>query len=332
MQNSHLVGLFLLFGVVSSTATAQVTLDQAEAQNRFIEAGQVIPRVIGGEFTVVGTRVYNASILAAKRIVFKPGAQLVFSDAAIRDRRNLFIFAEEMISEDAERPGVITWQKQTAQAGSPQGAGPAGPDHGGREGTRGGDGVVGPNGTPGADGQAAPDLTVVAKNFRTIVRADFSGSQGGAGGVGGNGGRGGGGGYGNPASQDLFNCRRGGGNGAPGGNGGSGGQGGHGGAGGRGGNITLIVPATVVPTATRFLSVDVTGGKGGNAGAPGEGGAGGPGGAGGTEAKPHCGGGSPGPGGGGGSRGAAGTPGNVGNSGSFFVGGLQPADLDRLFR
>lgn len=320
--------------IYPSVSFGQEKLESVETQNKFTEAGQFIPRVIGNEFTVSGDRLYNSTVLAAKKIVFKPGARLIFSASAVSDRKDVFIFAEEIISEDNENPGLITWEKTVPTTQPPQGSGSSGPDNGARESARGGDGAAGPVGLNGLQGSPAPSVTILARGLRSVVRADFAGGGGGNGGAGGVGGRGGGGGYGTPASQSAVDCRRGGGDGGAGGNGGAGGAGGAGGPGGNGGSITLIVDDANIPTSTRFLVTSSSGGPGGSAGPGGIGGAGGSGGPGGTDARPYCGGGNGGPGGSNGPSGGVGVPnpGLPGAGGAYFVGGLSADDLGRLFR
>jgi hypothetical protein len=300
----------------AGTASAQQALDSVEVGNRFSEAVQSMPGIKGDQFTVDGTRIYNSPVLAVRKLVFKSGAKLIFSEDAVKERRNLHIFAEEIVSEDAENPGFVGWQGSSPAKQPAQGNGAAGVDNGAREGSTGGLGGAGPDGLTGVTGVAAPSLTVVSRRVNTLLRIDVGGARGGDGGMGGNGGRGGGGGYGSPASQSMVACKAGGGNG------------------GGGGTLTLILEADAVPTSTRFVVAKVEGGPGGKAGEGGLPGAGGPGGPGGADARPFCGGGRNGANGAGGVAGLAGTPnpGLPGRGGAYFVGGLQTSDLDRIFR
>ena len=320
--------------IISVHANAQEKLETTETQNKFSEAGQYVPRIIGSEFTVSGDRVYNSTVLAARKITFKPGSRLIFSGSAIAERRDLFIFAEEIVSEDNEKPGTITWEKSVPTTQPPQGSGSSGIDNGARESARGEDGSSGPSGLNGTQGVSAPSLTILSKGLKSVLRADFSGGTGGNGGAGGTGGRGGGGGYGTPASQSAVDCKRGGGTGGAGGNGGTGGTGGAGGTGGNGGSITLIVDESNIAASTRFLVTSFSGGPGGAAGSGGAGGQAGTGGPGGTEARPWCGGGSGGPSGSNGQPGTPGVPnpGLSGASGAYYIGGLSTDDIGRLFR
>lgn len=330
----HLVGVsFLALSIASSAAPAQTALDSSETNNRFSEAVQAIPRLKGDQLTVVDTRVYNAPVLAVRRLVFKPGARLIFSSAAVGERRSLFIFAEEIVSEDGEQPGTIGWDPGVPAGRPSQGAGAAGIDNGAHEGATGGAGAPGPDGFAGENGNPAPNLTIVTRRMTEPLRVNLAGGQGGAGGLGGSGGRGGGGGYGSPASPSLVACKAGGGDGGGGGAGGNGGAGGAGGTGGDGGSFTLIVDDQSVPTASRFVIANISGGPGGAAGSGGAGGSPGSGGPGGRDARPYCGGGQQGPSGHAGTTGLTGTPnpGLPGRTGSYFIGGLQTRDLDRVF-
>jgi hypothetical protein len=116
--------------------------------------------------------------------------------------------------------------------------------------------------------------------------------------------------------------------------GGAGGRGGGGGRGGDAGTLTLILENEAVATSTRFVVAKLEGGPGGKAGAGGLPGAGGPGAPGGANAKPFYGGGNNGANGGVVVAGLAGTPdpGLLGRGGTYFVGGLQTGDLDKIFR
>lgn len=314
-----------------ATAQGQTTLSSPEAQNRLVEAAQARPPIIVGEFRVQGRRVYNGPVLAARRIIFEPGSSLLFSAQTLASRRNIFIFAQEIVSENAEQPGTIGWEKDTPSTPPPLGTAGAGSDNGGREGASGGAGQNARGGATGLSGLPGPDLTIVTLKISPNLRVDVAGGLGGSGGSGENGGRGGGGGYGNPASQNAFNCNRGAGDGSRGGNGGSGGPGGVGGTGGIGGTFTLVAPDSQIAVLTRVLQVNLAGGPPGAGGAGGMGGQGGPGGAGGQEARPYCrGNGNPGSGGAPGASAGTGPVGNAGGSGTFFVGGLAADDVNKL--
>lgn len=287
-----------------------------------------------GDFVVTGTRTYDGWFLKADRLVFKPDARLVFSRAALSNRRHFFIVTREIVVADGGRPGLITWERGP-NAGAPGGLGqaPTG-SPANSEGQPGGAGAPGSGGIEGAAGESAPNLTIFVLSVPASgPSVDMAGQAGGPGGQGQKGGSGGVGGWGNPAAQNAFNCTRGAGNGAQGGRGGSGGVGGPGGRGGHGGSVTVISDASLLGTLSQRFRVSVAGGEGGPAGAGGPGGDGGPGGRGGQEALPWCrGNGSQGPAGERGQDGPGGTAGPTENAGDFFVGGISAPDFERVFK
>jgi hypothetical protein len=327
------IGIAFCAYIFVTPSEAQTSLSPPEAQNKLVEAAQARPPVIVGDFRVEGQRVYNAPVLAARRVIFAPGSSLIFSQQVLTTRRNLFVFAQEIVSENAEQPGTVTWEQTAPASPPPMGTAPAGADNGGREGATGGAGQNGRQGAPGGAGSPGPDLTIVALKLAPTLKINLSGGPGDSGGVGENGGRGGGGGYGRSASQNAFNCSHGANDGAPGGGGGNGGPGGPGGASGAGGVFTLVTPSDQVPVITRILQVNLGPGTPGQGGAGGAGGQGGPGGAGGAQSLPYCRG--NGAQGGGGASGANAGPGPVGSqgaAGTYFVGGLSPDDLNKLLQ
>lgn len=244
-----------------------------------------IPAVI----EIAGVTNWDRSQLVARKIIFRDGAQLVFSRKAVPESGQLFIAAQEIVSEGQDRPALISISDQQPTPATPVGNGEAGVDNGSREGTAGGHGAIGPTGSDGADGKNAPTLALVASDAlsgKLLVK--LKGSDGANGGTGGRGGRGGGGGYGTPASQSAFDCKRGPGNGAPGGNGGPGGPGGRGGAAGNGGELYLVLPAEIAPRASDYIGFDLSAGRRGEGGGGGIGGTRGDGGRVGQEALPFC--------------------------------------------
>lgn len=234
-----------------------------------------------GEYQVDGEKSWASPFVAARRLVFKPNAKLIFDDAVTRMHRNLFVFADEIVSEDQERLGSVAWTDLAPSTPPPPGYGPAGTNMGGAESATGGPGADGPPGFKGEDGANAPSVTLVVKRLLGGLKVNLRGEDGGPGGQGGTGGAGGQGGYGTPASQSMFECRRGAGDGGPGGRGGNGGVGGSGGHGGNGGTFTLVTDATNAAAVSRLLLVDLSPGAGGAGGLGGAGGVGGPGGPGG---------------------------------------------------
>lgn len=284
-----------------------------------------------GDFIVEGEKRFNGWFLSAERIVFKPGARLIFTKSALEARPNFFILAKEIVAEDQENPGTITWERLPVVAAPDSGAATAGVDNSTSENTAGGAGSAGATGNSGINGRDAPGLTLTTLSVKNALLVDMQGQAGGSGGKGQTGGRGGGGGYGNPASQNAYKCTRGASAGAAGGPGGEGGKGGPSGGGGRGGTFTLITSPENVAAATRLLRVNVAGGTSGTSsgvgGDPGAGGSGGPGGAG---KNPHCKGSGPGSSGPAGKRGTPGDQGPAGSIGDYFVGELDPTSVTEL--
>lgn len=242
------------------------------------------------EFVVSGDTPYDSYFLGAETIRFKPGARLIFSEKALKVRNNLIVAAKTIVSEDQQKPGIITWARGNGPATSPpqSGQAPGGP-HGADDGQSGGPGSNGAQGNAGIDGQAAPNLSlfmISASGAPPII--DLRGQPGGDGGTGQRGGDGGVGHQGRPASAQIYQCKSGAGYGGSGGAGGNGGQGGRGGIGGTGGTVTLVSLPTAFPALLQLVRTDVSGGDGGGGGAGGGGGSGGPGGAPGAPALPYC--------------------------------------------
>jgi len=273
---------------------------------------------------VEGTRRFNGWFFKANRITFKSGSTLLFTKQALENRRQFFVIAKEIIVEDQNSPGTITWEKGTT-ADAPASNGQAG---NGQDGSgAGGGGLAGNPGVSGDLGYAGSDAPSVVLLVMTLPSSgptvDLSGQKGGKGGKGQKGGTGGHGAKGNDASQNGFNCNRGAGNGGPGGSGGSGGTGGAGGRGGSGGTFTLISSTDKLPSLSQKFRVQVSGGPGGETGDGGFGGDGGTGGDGGGQQLPYCrGDGSRGATGGSGSPGTVGAVGPTGAAGDFLVGGI----------
>lgn len=291
-----------------------------------------IPPVTPGTYVVDGEVRFNGWFLSSERIVFKANAKLIFTRQALDQRTSLFILAKEIVSEDQQQPGTVTWERPVLARPLDSGTAGAGTDNGAHEQISGGRGENGKAGNAGLLGRDAPAITLTTQSVKGSVLFDLRGQDGGPGGTGQAGGRGGGGGYGTPASQSAFDCKRGAGDGGSGGAGGDGGVGGPSGAGGRGGIFTLVTSPDNVASATRLLKVDVSGGQ--PSAQPGEGGdpgAGGPGGHRGQEAKPWCGDdGRDGGQGGSGQKGPRGDLGAPGKAGDYFVGEMSPASVVEL--
>jgi hypothetical protein len=276
-----------------------------------------------GDEVIDGTRRFNGWFFKANKITFKAGSVLLFTKQAQANRRQFFVIAKEIVVEDANNPGKITWEKGEIPAPpSSAGEAPAGADGG--ENAVGATGAAGGAGTRGYDGPSAPSVVLITlrvPNSGPLV--DLTGQDGSQGGTGQQGGKGGKGGTGNSASQNAFNCNRGAGNGGSGGTGGPGGQGGKGGTGGEGGIFTLISTTDNLPSLTPKFRVIYAGGHGGIPGQGGAGGVGGHGGDGGAEQRPYCSGnGASGPMGGTGNPGVVGVNGDNGKEGDYTVGGI----------
>lgn len=242
------------------------------------------------EFVVTGDMPYDSYFVGAETIRFKPGARLIFSETALKVRKNFIVAAKTIVNEDQAKPGVITWARGNGPSASPPASGqaPGGP-HGASDGSSGGPGSNGAQGNAGLVGQDAPNLTlfmVSASGAPPVI--DLRGQAAGTGGTGQRGGDGGVGHKGSPASSSLFDCKSGAGYGGNGGAGGNGGQGGRGGGGGKGGTFTLVSLPTAFPALLQLVRSDVSGGEGGEGGAGGGGGSGGPGGDQGAKSEPYC--------------------------------------------
>lgn len=292
----------------------------------------VIPAVTPGDYVVQGEMRFNGWFLSAERIVFKPDSKLIFTRQALDARPTFFILAKEVLAEDQQHPGTVTWERPVSVVPPESGTASAGADNGGHEQVPGGRGQDGKVGNPGSPGRDAPGLTLVTLSVKGSVLVDLVGSAGGPGGKGHTGGRGGGGGYGTPASENLVNCVRGAGDGGRGGEGGNGGPGGTSGSGGRGGVFTLITSEANVASATRLLKVDISGGQAGSPqGEGGDPGTGGTGGHRGQEALPWCkDDGHDGPPGNAGTQGSRGEVGAAGKPGDYFVGEMTPGSVTEL--
>ena len=308
-------------------------LSPEESNQKTIEAVSAARPILFGKFNVDGDKSWSAPYMSVRQLIFRPGGRLIFDESVTRANRNIFVFAEEIISEDQENPGTVTWVDVAPSIPPAAGSGVAGVNQGGAENVGGGMGGTGPEGLQGELGASAPSLTIVVKNIVGGLKLGLRGEDGGSGGMGGTGGAGGQGGRGTNASQSMFDCKRGAGNGAQGGSGGAGGSGGQGGRGGNGGTFTLITESDNVAMITRLLAVDLTPGIGGGGGEGGLGGAGGPGGPGGADARPYCqGAGNDGPAGPAGGHGGAGANGQSGVPGQYYVGGLSVADLESVLK
>ncbi|PHC79157.1 hypothetical protein COF42_30380, partial [Bacillus wiedmannii] len=92
---------------------------------------------------VNGDTVIDGWYVKAEKIIFKSGSSLWFSEKAQESRTNFYVVAKEIICEDANAPGLISWQRTDVgeQAGT-AGQAPTG-SHGGGDGESGGSGQSG---------------------------------------------------------------------------------------------------------------------------------------------------------------------------------------------
>lgn len=236
------------------------------------------------EIVVSGDFLWDGYFLGAKRLVFEPGARLVFSNEANQRRGSLILAAEVIVNLDQTNPGTITWDRLSRPDALPAVGQSESGGHGQDFGNHGVPGANGAQGATGLSGFDAPKITIFVKSFKGApVTIDFRGADGGAGGQGLRGGDGGIGHAGLRGSDVPWGCKRGAGYGGNGGNGGIGGPGGVGGSGGAGGAVTLVSLPDAFPILLDLLRVDVAGGVSGQGG---QGGSGGRPGAGGLEGAP----------------------------------------------
>lgn len=301
--------------------TNSKVLPEAEVVNEIQTIKEAGLLKLSKPFIVDGDTLFNGWFIVTNKIIFKSGARLSFSRQAQDRRRNFYIVAKEISSEDGNAPGMITYEHPPVGTAAPiAGQAPSGAP-GRYDGDSGAAGQPGTKGAQGPKGYSAPSLTITVLSVPTSgPSADFRGGKGGQGGQGQKGGDGGAGAKGSPASQSMFDCKAGGGRGGDGGPGGPGGPAGNGGTGGDGGTVKIIAPAEMLPSLGEKFRVVVSGGQGGDPGAVGSGGIPGPGGPGGQDARPFCGGGSPGSGGAPGPEGSPGQAGPSGTDGDFLVG------------
>jgi hypothetical protein len=299
---------------------------------RFSLASLHRPNFIPPEIRVSGTIEVESGVIAAQRIVFARDGKLVFTSNSPNE---LYIFATEISNEDPNSLGTITWRRPRPDRPYMPIDGAQGWNATGTDGLPGGAGDAGSDGIRGADGLKAPDLTIVALKIRGPLQIDLRGENGEKGGDGGRGGNGGRGGVGSPASQDLFNCRRGVGRGGKGGDGGRGGSAGKGGNGGDGGSLTVIIAHEKdYPRGLDALQLKAltAGGLGAEPGIPGKGGEAGEGGQRGAPALPYCRDEArDGEAGVKGAPGATATKGNDGQEGKVRFGGIPKEEMQRFF-
>lgn len=337
ITNASTVGLagacFVLSAGRCGAEVVAKELPEASVVNEVQTIKQADLMRLSKPFVVNGATRFDGWFVVSEKVIFKSGSQLIFTRQAQDKRRNFYIVTRELVSEDANAPGTITYEQPTVtSAPAKPGQGPTGA-HAREDGHHGGQGSPGDVGAPGPKGFSAPALTITVMSVPSSGPAiDFRGAVGGEGGQGQKGGDGGNGAKGSPASQSMFDCKAGGGRGGNGGRGGIGGAGGAAGVGGDGGNVTIIAPAVLLPSLSQKFRVLVAGGPMGKPGAPGRGGNGGQPGPGGQEAKPYCGGGPSGDPGGVGPDGLAGQTTGGGTDGDFFVGAITPEMFNIIYK
>lgn len=312
-----------------SVPAASIASDAKEVRDFVILTG------LAEEVVVSGRQLYDAYFLGAEKLVFESGAELVFSERALKSRNNLIVAARAIVMKDQSKPGRITWARGEGPDGAAPASGqaPRGAD-GNSDGASGVAGQPGATGLTGPAGRSAPNLTVFVAGLKGAPPiVDLRGQQGGKGGAGQKGGDGGSGAHGAPASASAIECKSGAGYGGNGGVGGQGGTGGKGGAGGAGGTLTLVSMPNALPSLLQFVRAEIGGGEGGAPGDPGQGGAGGRGGSQGAKALPYC---KDEPGrrgrdAGSGSVGVVGSKGDTGLQGDIFFTSLEESSFIRLF-
>lgn len=324
--------LSLFLSTPGSTQEDPVELGDVELGTEVYNVESARLPATDGVLTVSGDRLWNSFFVSAERIEFEPGAKLIFSPDAIAQRGNLFILANEVVSQSEENPGTITWTASPLATPPDRGSAPSAGGYPGDENT-GNAGPAGGQGNKGYAGASAPTLTMVVGEPSSPVIVDLAGQAGGRGGKGEDGGRGGVGGNGRQGSQSAFDCKRGAGDGGRGGVGGTGGPGGPGGSGGNGGTFKLVTDKENLALASSLYRVRLSPGSGGPGGNPGDGGPGGDGGQGGKENLPYCrGNGANGQPGAPGQTGSAGGTGPQGQPGDYIVGGISTNDLQRVLQ
>jgi len=99
-------------------------MQAADVSSLMTVARRELPAPSPGEYRVSGEQRFNGWFLSAEKVVFEADAKLVFTQAAIRSRANLFVLAKEITSLDQQKPGQIVWETP-APVGAPGQAGSA---------------------------------------------------------------------------------------------------------------------------------------------------------------------------------------------------------------
>src|SRR5437879_6124515 len=86
-------------------------LDETSVNNqiRTIKEADLIKS--GEPYIVSGVTKFNGWFIVTDKVIFKSGSQLVFTKQALDNRRAFFIVTKELVSEDNNSPGSITFEK-----------------------------------------------------------------------------------------------------------------------------------------------------------------------------------------------------------------------------
>lgn len=317
----------VLMSPTALSAVLERVLSDGERQQVVLQYQNGLPRTPISDIVVKGQLILPGNTVYTEKLTFLKGSSIVIDGDGRSDGQPVLIVARtiEVQPNDDGRPNIeVRWKPITpgARGGNGQAGGSAYSE--GQPTREGGPGKAGGAGQPG---RKAPDLILRTDDVTGgILKISVDGNAGGNGGSGGDGGQGGLGGTGQPASQSMFDCRRGPGRGGDGGSGGIGGNGGDGGRGGDGGSIVVIASDTT--RIRNAIEPSSNPGARGTGGEPGRGGPGGPGGRVGQEALPFCvqtaspgAMGRPGPAGKPGAEGEDGIPGSISFLGSEDFGG-----------
>lgn len=168
-------------------------ISDQEIQQKVIEALSKLggSPTLFGEYIVDGDKSWSIPFMTVKKLTFKRNSRLIFDETVTRAHKNLFIFAERIVSEDQQELGEVTWVDIDASVPPIPGYGASGGNMGGVESATGGPGAAGPDGFGGENGADAPSLTIVVKDLAGGLKIGLRGEVGGTGGPGGVGGSGG---------------------------------------------------------------------------------------------------------------------------------------------
>jgi hypothetical protein len=265
----------LIAAVLASTVEAQMIDTRRLPTTEVGRAAKIVNEyaylTLSADYVVEGIRIVDDPVIAAERIVLRPGSRLVLGAGTSGDQGERHIAAQAIRAEPGTPRPVITWLRDERPLSVPEFVvkAPSGLP-GVVSGAGGGRGADGNVGNPGVPGRSAPTLYL----FATVIEGgpieiDLRGQDGGPGGVGQDGGDGGPGSPGKRAEANILGCTASGGEGGRAGDAGNGGTGGRGGRGGTGGTFVLVSTPRGSAQAQRLLNVLNEGGKGGP---PGKGG------------------------------------------------------------